>query len=509
MHLNVPMSAIGKSISASLLSNVWLVLLLLLLTPWYVNLLGVESYGLIGFYTSLLAILGILDMGISVTATREIAWRSVRHEESKTIPVLLRSLELVYWSIVLVIGLGLLALAWVFGANWFQTESLAPEMARDALMLMAVSLVVQVPSGLYSGGLIGLQRQVQNSGLLAFFGTMRGIGAVIVLWKIYPDIRAFFLWQIMISVLQVIVMRVSLWRRVCQGDCVAHFSTEMLKTVKGFAGGMTLITALSLVFSQADKMILSRSVPLVDFGYYMLAWSVASGLMLAAMPLMQTYGPHFTKLISAGDDRALARQVRLASQLMSVMVLPPAAFIITLSKPILLAWLGNPLTADGVAPVLVILVPGTMLIACAYPALNILYSRKQLRPVIIVQLVTLVVLLPVLVLAIMHYGIIGAALCWSFFGVILYISYQTLGLRSLSGQGVFVSILRDFVVPCIMAFLCASIFGYWLGAIDDRILFIAWSVIALVLTMFSTFFVCRDLRSLISRKFGWNTLFQR
>ena len=66
---------------------------MLFLTPLYILILGVESYGLIGFYLSWVSILAILDVSVSLTATTEIAWRSARPEMKKTIPVLLRSLE--------------------------------------------------------------------------------------------------------------------------------------------------------------------------------------------------------------------------------------------------------------------------------------------------------------------------------------------------------------------------------------------------------------------------------
>lgn len=478
-------------------------LLLLLLTPLYINFLGIESYGLIGFYTSWVAILGILDMGISATATREIAWLSARPEERGGIPALVRSLEVVYWGIVLILGMGLLAGAWFFGASWFQAKDLPTEAVRDALMLMAVSLVVQVPAGLYTGGLMGLQRQVQSSGLLALFGTLRGVGAIVVLWKIYPDIRAFFLWQIIVSVLQTSVIRWSLWKKLRIDGYPAKFSGEALHSVKGFAGGMTLITALSLVVSQADKMILSRVVPLEIFGYYMLAWSVASGLMLVATPLMQAFGPHFTKLTSSGDHAALDEQVRFASQLMSVLVLPPAALIVFLSEPILLVWLGNPTVAASAAPILAILVVGMMLIACSYPALSILYSKNQLRPVIAVNLVSLIVLLPLMVWAVLRFGVMGAAFCWGLFGLILFFSYRIYGLHGLSKEGVFVSSLRDFAIPCATAFAVAGIIGHWLTTLESRMAFVVLLTLGLVFSWIATCLVCKDLRSILMEKMKW------
>src|SRR4051812_43051066 len=106
------MSRLKTNISANLLSNVWSTGLSLIVTPIYVRLLGVESYGLIGFFLSWVALVAVLDTGISAAASRQIAWLSARVHERKTIPTLMRSMELVYWAIVLAIGCVIL-----FGAS--------------------------------------------------------------------------------------------------------------------------------------------------------------------------------------------------------------------------------------------------------------------------------------------------------------------------------------------------------------------------------------------------------
>ncbi|MDP9203384.1 MAG: hypothetical protein M3P26_15840 [Gemmatimonadota bacterium] len=78
-------------------------------TPVYVNLLGVESYGLIGFYLLWIAILGIIDIGASAVTSREITWLNARSDERPMIPTLLRSVGLVYWAIVVLAGGAVLA----------------------------------------------------------------------------------------------------------------------------------------------------------------------------------------------------------------------------------------------------------------------------------------------------------------------------------------------------------------------------------------------------------------
>ena len=51
--------------------------------PFYIKLLGIEAYGLVGFYVTLLAALQVLDLGISPTINREMARHSVRPDRTE------------------------------------------------------------------------------------------------------------------------------------------------------------------------------------------------------------------------------------------------------------------------------------------------------------------------------------------------------------------------------------------------------------------------------------------
>jgi len=476
---------------------------MLLLTPLYIRFLGVESYGLIGFYFSWIAIVGILDTGISAAAVREFAWLSARSLEKKKIPDLLRSLEIIYWGIILIVGLGILTGSWFFGKDWFQTKDLSPQLIQHTLMLMSVSLVAQIPSGLYVSGLMGLQRQVECSGLLAVFGTLRGFGAVLVLWLIRPDIRLFFLWQIVICALQTGVIRWWLWRKIDFDRRPAKFSLGILHSVKAFAGGMILITTLSIIITQIDKMILSRVVSLEVFGFYMLAWAVASSLTRVATPLIQAFSPRFTELISKGDDEALAKHVHLASQLMSALVLPPAALIMFFAKPILFLWTGNQAVAAGASPILTVMLVGTALSISAYPALSVLYSKKYLYPVIMTCFISLSVLLPLLVFAIARAGAIGAALCWGVYGLIIYIVYQIYGLQGIPKTGFFLSTFQDFFAPCASAFAVVAVGKYFLNSAGETLIFILLLGLILIAGWLAALLACKDLNRIVMDKLKW------
>lgn len=495
--------SISKNIFANLVSNIWLMLLLVITTPIYVRLLGIEGYGLIGFYLSWVAIVGIVDIGVTAAAGREVAWLSARPDGRRKIPTLLRSLEVVYWGAILLIGLGILIGTFFFGKEWFQTKDISKEVVWGALMLMAIALVAQVPSGLYISGLMGLQRQVECSGLIAFFGTLRALGAVFVIWLISPDIRAFFLWQIMVSFLQTGMMRWSLWRKVRMEGYPARFSKEVLGSIKMFAGGMVLITASSIILTQADKLILSRMVSLEVMGFYMLAWTVTSGLSRIATPLIQAFAPYFTMLVSSGDRDSLEKQVRISSQLMSALILPPSALIVVLSKPILFSWTGSEDIAAGATSIMAVLVVGTAFSACSYPALSILYSEKRLRPVITVNLVSLLVLLPLLMMTVVHFGVIGAAFVWAFYGLILYVTYQLYGLRNIPKARFFSSTMRNFIAPGTVSFVVAFIAGYLLKGVEERMTCGILLGAALIVGWLAAFLSCQNLRNIAIEKLKW------
>jgi O-antigen/teichoic acid export membrane protein len=496
------MSRLAKNFSANLLSNAWATVLALLVTPVYVRLLGVESYGLIGFYTSWIAVLGILDTGISATAMRELAWLDARPDERHRIPALLRTLELTYWITILVIAAAMLMAVASFGGRWFDASQLPPDIVRRALVLMVLSLAVQVPSGLYIGSLMGLQKQVECGALIAFFGTVRAGGAVLLLMA-RPDISTFFTWQIVMSLCQTTAMRWSVWKDVGRQD--ARFSTAVLSSVRVFAGGMTILTALSVILTQADKMILSRFVPLREFGFYMLAWTVSSGLSRVSTPLIQAFSPRFTELVSKGDQAQLSRQVRMASRLMSSLILPPAALLALLAHPILLLWTRNPQVAENAAPILGILVIGTALSASSYPALSVLYSQSRLRPVLIVNTLAVVVLLPTLAAAVSFFGTIGAAACWLAYGATVYVAYHAIALDWLPHAGRVSAALRDVAAPAIVSLAVAAVTSYCSSRVEGRIVTAGVVAGGLITGWAVALLVSGDARSMLVSAFRWNT----
>lgn len=61
--------------------------------PFYIKLMGVESYGIVGVFTSLIGVLAILELGLSQAMNREMARLSVDQENAQLMANTARTLE--------------------------------------------------------------------------------------------------------------------------------------------------------------------------------------------------------------------------------------------------------------------------------------------------------------------------------------------------------------------------------------------------------------------------------
>jgi len=70
----------------------------ILFTPFYLHFLGVEAYGLIGFYLTLQGSMNVFEMGLGRACSRELARYSAQGRVA-IMPMCntLRTLEWVYW----------------------------------------------------------------------------------------------------------------------------------------------------------------------------------------------------------------------------------------------------------------------------------------------------------------------------------------------------------------------------------------------------------------------------
>ena len=392
----------------------------LLFIPIYIHFMGIESYGLVGIFATLQGLFGLLDMGLSSTLNREIARLSVQDDKAQDMRDLVRTMEIPYWIVGVLIAVSMVMLSPLIAHHWVKVKNLSPRSVQTTILLMGLCAAFQWPISFYSGGLMGLQRQLLLNGINIVIITFRGLGAVVILWLISPTAVAFFMWQATVSAAQVGVVTNALWRSLPLTKEASHFRPELFKNIWRFAAGMTAITIVTTILLQLDKIILSRILSLEKFGYYVLASVVSMSLYRIIGPIFESIYPQFTKFVELGNTVDLAKLYHKSSQLVSVLIFPLALLMIFFSKEILLLWTRNSVTSENAYMVMSILSIGTVIHCLVHVpyALQLAYGWTRLT--LLVNVFSALLLVPLMIFFTRRYGISGAASIW----VILNIGYM-------------------------------------------------------------------------------------
>ncbi|MFC2016526.1 oligosaccharide flippase family protein, partial [Chloroflexota bacterium] len=350
----------------------------------------------------------------------------------------------------------------------------------------SLPIAFRLPLSCYTGGLIGLQRQVLLNVLNMIMETSRGLGSVLILWLVSPTVEAFFLWQAAVSVAHVGLIAFFFWRALPTIAEPPRFRRELLLNIWRFAAGMIGINVLVTILLQEDKIILSRMLNLELFGYYTLAFTVAASMSIFASPVFKATYPRLTNLVTLGSTKELIRLYHESAQLVAVFILPAAIIVTLFSKEILLLWTQNPETADQTHLLVSILVIGTALnglMTIPY-ALQLAFGWTRLA--LFLNLVAVLVLVPFLIALTMWYGVVGAASVW----VILNVSYLIIGIhfmhRRLLPTEKWRWYFRDVGLPFGVAVLVAGILRLIIPIPGNTIALIAFIVMFSTITLGAT-----------------------
>lgn len=414
---NILANLTGGSISA---------LLSVLFAPVYLRYLGVELYGVIGFFSSIQAFLSLLDGGISPTLNRETARLSALPGRFQELRDLSRTLEVLCWGSALLACLIAFLVAPVVARHWLRSDTFEPQTISNALMLMSISFAFQWAISFYTGGLLGLQAQKTLNTVTVVFAVVRSFGAWTILALISPTIVAFLLWQLAIAVLNCLVLAILFWRNLPAGIRKPSFDIQLLTQVWRYAAGMTGIGILSLILTQTDKVILSKLLSLEQFGYYSLAFTLAGvGIGLIVSSVQTAYFPQFSTLVAQRRFIELNEAYHRACQVMSFFLIPAVTVLSFFSYQVLTVWTGNEVLAEKTFILLTLIAVGTGLLGLMHLPFYVQLAFGITRFAFWQNIVAIVVLIPLMIWSTLRFGAVGGACCW----VVLNLGYTLIGLQ--------------------------------------------------------------------------------
>lgn len=442
--------------------------------PAYLRLLGPDAYGLVGFFTALLGVLTLTDVGLSATLSRELARLSELRDVSRMRDTV-RTLELAYAGIVIAVLMLLLLGAEYVGSEWVQRD---PSKASDtvrAVRLMSVAAALQLGSSIYQGSLVGLQRHVRLNVVLSTSALLRGTLTTAVLAFRSPTADAFFLTHIAVAAATLLWIRRGTWAALGLAGHRPSFQRSVILSAWRYASGMMAMTLTGTVLMQSDKLVLSRLLPLDVFGYYTIAWTVAQlPLSLLSTPIQNTFFPRLTQLVARHDVAGLAALYHFSCQAMAAIVMPVAAVAAAFPEELLAIWIGAGEAARVSAEPLQILIVGSALAALTAIPYAAQLAHGWTRPQVILNTIAVAAFLPGLILLVAGMGMRGAGLAWTLLNVAyLCFIYFYVHRRILVGEG------RRWlsyavVLPIAVSFGCVFALRQVMTIPDDPVARIGW-----------------------------------
>lgn len=445
------MSGISRRITLNVIANYlgqgWSALMAVAFLPIYISAFGFESYGLIGFFVVLQSTLLIFDLGVTATLTREAAQQNSGLRTKQSLLNLVRSCEYIGGLLNTLLAILVWGLAGQLAGEWINSKLLSAETVALSIALMGIVIAIRLQEGIYRGVLLGLGSHVNLNVASAMLATARYGGAVIVVHYGHQNIIAFFIWQVFVSLISLVVLAVLAYRRLPVTNQPQRFSIEALDSIWRFSAGMAVVAGLSILIANLDKLIFSGIFHLDEFGRYVLAATVASTLYLFVVPITQGFYPYLVGAYSSGDRKLLVLLHHTSSQAVAVVAGSMAILLIIFSWPVLFVWSGDVSVASEISPILSILAIAALANSLGHVGHNLQIVTGATRSLAITGSGIVLLALFVLPVVAINHGLAGAAQVW--LGIAIFQASINLYLAHRScvpGEG-FRWIYRDIMPP--------------------------------------------------------------
>ncbi len=388
----------------------------LFFVPVYIKLLGVESYGLVAFYLLLVGTLVLVDFALSTALSRQVVILRANNVSDKSVKDLVFSMEIIYCFISILICIIMFVFAKAIALHWLKAKELPIDRLTNSIKYIGVLIALQLPSSIYNGVMVSLEKQIANSIITIIINLFKAIGVILILKIFSPIIENYFIWQILITICSLLLLRYYTWTEISTLEKEkASFSYQELKPIKVFALGMFGVTIVNFMLSMIDKLIVSKIVMLNLVACYSLAFQIASIVGQIITPLQSTIFPKFTALLVKQDYDGCKNLYHKACKWVGIVIWPIGLLVVFFAEDILKFWAKNDFITEHTTPVLQVVALGTICNCLMFVPYVYMLSMGKTKFTIIQNLLGAIVFLPMLFWSIPKFGILGASFMW--FGI--------------------------------------------------------------------------------------------
>ena len=449
----IKLNAIGNYFGQS-----YTIVVTLICTPLYIRYLGAESYGLVGFFIIMQNWLNLLDMGLSATLSRQVSLARGQSTRFKSFKHLLRSFEIVFISITLIIMfLTYVQSDWI-AFKWIKAILLNPESISYCITIMGLIIGLRFFSTLYRGGIIGFEDQIWLNKVVVAITTLKYFGAILVLAFISNDIVLFFKYQLVIALLEVFIISQRFYFNlppIAKTKKWFKIDWNFFYEVLPFSMSITYTTTIQLAISQFDKLLLSGLLSLNIFGFFSIITIISSAVISLSIPIFMAFQPRITILAAKKSiDEMVSLYVDM-TQIVTWIVFSATMLILIFPQEILYVFTGDNETFKWGGEILQWYALGSSLYAIGTCQYHLQNAFGKLKLYVIGMTISLLVQSPLIYFVTTKYGAIGASQLWVTFSLIWFLGFSLIVHNKFIPSFHFKWLLRD-ILPIL---LCVTALG--------------------------------------------------
>ena len=408
--------------------------------------LGEEGLGLIYFAIMVSTVLvAVLDMGIGASTVREVSSRHI--DDPAYVQDLVRTASLFYWSSYCLVALATYWAAPFLVKGWIHLNVIDSGTATRALRVLLIAALLNLPRSLYASILRGLQRMEFNNLIDVLATVMQQLGIILILY-FGGNIFHVVYWFAGVACAAVAGYFIVIAAFFSPAILVPGYSGGVVRQNQGYSSRMMAISLLSIILTQADKLIVSKLLPVGLLGIYLFSSAMGNRTLMVTGAIAQGVFPSFSSLFAAGSTKHLAAQYAKFQDLVCFAMLPLYAALAFAARP-MLSYLFNPDLAHRLlAPVILLSLGYYMNTTVTIPYM---FSLAVGKPGIAARMnfYAIFTVLPVTFACIYWGGLVGAGFSWVFYHIFAYsygvprICSECLGMKS---REWFYHVLRIFLL---------------------------------------------------------------
>jgi len=454
----------GPSLRINVLANyggqVALAVVGLAVVPFYIKYLGPEGFGLVGFVLAMQAVIGILDLGLSATANREISRLSAESRQGEEGWRLVRTLEYLYYGVAGLLTLGFLLGSGFIARYWLGGSTFDSATIDTCALLAGASIAARWPIALYYGVHRGLERQVRLNLLTTFLAIAKGIGSVLILKYVSPTPIAFYAFQLGFAGFETCLAGGCAWWLLGGFfKSAARFDRSVVARVWRYSFSVGWASVFAMLLKQVDKLVISKMLPMADMGYYTTAVIAGMGVGKVFQPIQTAVFPRFSKLHAQGKQADLTRVFHQASQACAFVATPAACALSLFPFEILRHWTGSVAVATQAEPALCFTALAMLFNAMMSVPLMLQLALGLTRIPLWTNALGALALLPASWILVKTYGAAGGGMGWLLFNLAYYLAVpQVLFGKALRGEK------ARWYFKDTAPFMLAGLAAFWLTA---------------------------------------------